>query len=287
MKQTTFAVILLAAVLSQSAFAYEYTEPFTYQQTLLTSDSSVDALPAMPRGRSTTLGGEITHVDTVRDELTLKIVGGRRMKVFFDARTQAYLDGKRIPLRDLSLSEHASVQTLLDGTNIFALSIHILSQTPAGDVHGTILNFNPQTMELTMTTTLLSDPFRLLLPADVNIRRAGQRQFTSLFSGTSDLVRGTLISATFQSDKNGRGEARQITILATPGSTFVFSGTLSSLDMHTGVLVVIDPRDSQSYRIFFNPARLSVAKNFHLGDHIRVTAIYDGARYTARELFLN
>lgn len=287
MKHFTLAVILLAAFLTQSAFAYAYTEPFTYQQTLLTSDRSVDALPAIPKGRSTTLGGEITHVDSVRDELTLKIVGGRRMAILFDARTQAYLDGKRIPLRNLGLSEHASVQTLLDGTNIFALSIHILSQSPAGDLHGTILNFNPQTMELTMTTTLLSDPIRLLLPADVDIRRAGQRQFSSLFSGTSDLVRGTLISATFHSDKSGRGEARQITILATPGSTFVFSGTLSSLDIHAGVLVVIDPHDSQSYRIFFNPSRLSVARTFHLGDHIRVTAEYDGARYTARELFLN
>lgn len=287
MTQSTFTVMLLAVFFTQSAFACAHTVAFTYQQVLLTSDSSVDALPAIPRGRSTTLGGEITHVDNVRDELTLTIVGGPRMKILFDARTQAYLDGKRISLRNLGLPEHASVQTLLDGTTIYALSIHILSQSPAGDVHGTILNFNPKTMELTMTTTLLSDPIRLFLPADVVIHRAGQRQFASVFSGTSDLVRGTLISAIFHSDKKGRGEARQITILATPGSTFVFSGTLSSLDMHTGVLVVIDPRDSQSYRIFFNPSRLSVARNCHLGDHIRVTAIYDGARYTARELLVD
>lgn len=285
MKRTLAAVILWAAFLTRFASAGVYTNP--YQQAPLESVDTSNILSAMPKGNSTTLGGEIIHIDSVRDELTLKVFGRRPTKILFDERTQVYRDGKHISLRDLGTTSHASVQTVLDGTDVFALSIHMLSQSPDGDVHGTILNFNPETMELTLTSNLLSDPIRLLLPADVDIQRTGQGQFTSISSGKSDLVRGTLIAATFRSDKNGRGVARKITILATPGSIFVFSGTLFSLDMHTGVLVVMGLRDNNSYQIFFDPSRLTSAHHLHQGAHIKVVAMYDGARYLAREISAN
>jgi hypothetical protein len=97
----------------------------------------------------------------------------------------------------------------------------------------------------------------------------------------SDLAKGALISLTFESDRKGGGVASQIAILASPGSAFVFGGNLSSLDMHSGSLVLVDPRDEKSYEVFFDAARLPTSHTLHEGDYVRVTATFDGSRYEA------
>src|SRR5438874_2038300 len=83
-------------------------------------------LPALPQGKSTVLGGQITNVDPVLDQFTLRIFGQRPLKILFDERTQVYRNGTKIPLKDLRREEHASVETILEGTNVFAMSIHML-----------------------------------------------------------------------------------------------------------------------------------------------------------------
>lgn len=249
--------------------------------------ASSDTAPSIPNGNSTTLGGEITAIDSVRDELTLRVFGERPAKILFDERTQVYRDGKKISLHDLGTARHASVQTLLDGTNVFALSIHILSQAPEGKFQGTVLRYNSENTELTISASPLSDPIRLLVPASAHVLRQGQSLFTSGASGASDLVKGTLVDVTFRSDNKGRGIANLVTVLATPGATFVFSGNLSSLDMHTGVLVVVDPRDDKSYPISFDPAQLPDSQLLHTGTHVTVVATYDGVRYLASRVSLS
>ena len=93
-------------------------------------------MPPLPSGKSTILGGAIRDVDPVLDRFTLRIVGEKPIKILFDERTQIFQDGKKVPLRDLKPADHASVQTILDGTNVFALSVHVLSKSPEGDYQG-------------------------------------------------------------------------------------------------------------------------------------------------------
>jgi hypothetical protein len=248
---------------------------------------NLPALPSAPQGTSTILGGAIMSIDRVRDELTLKVFGQKPTKILFDERTQVFRDGKKISLRDLTSADHASVQTMLDGTRVFAISIHVLSRSPAGEFQGNVLNYNPDTRTLTVGAVQLRDPVRLLLPVNARVFREGQSPFTSASSGVSDLVHGALVSVTFESDKDGRGVASQIAILAIPGSAFVFTGSLSSLDMHTGSLVLVDPRDDKIYQISFDPARLPASQNLRQGDRIRVVATYDGSRYMASALSVN
>lgn len=285
------AVVMLGGVfIAQLAAVGAKSEQVADAQTGLESASvsgNFPALPSAPQGKSTILGGAIMSVDRVRDELTLKVFAQRPTKILFDERTQVFRNGKRIPLRDLTSADHASVETLLDGTSVFAISIHILSQSPAGEFQGNVLNYNPETRTLTVGAVELPDTIKVLLPVNTPVFRTGQSQFSSASSGVSDLMRGAFISVTFESDKEGRDVASKIAILATPGSTFVFSGRLSSLDMHTGLLVLVDPRDDKSYEISFDPARLPASQNLHEGANIRVLAKYDGARYVASALTVN
>jgi len=230
------------------------------------------------------LGGEIRKVDPVRDELILGVFGQRPVKILFDARTQVYLDGKAIPLGKLSPTHHASVQTVLVGTDVYALSIHTLSQLPVGEYQGQVISYNIVTRELIVSAALSRPPFKLLVSPDTRIARENPALLSSAPSGASDLVKGALVSIEFTSDRKGRGVASQIAILATPGSESAFSGSLSALDIHSGLMVLVDPRDNKSYQIYFDPTQLPASRNLHEGDNVSVTAQYDGKRYVASAL---
>jgi hypothetical protein len=246
------------------------------------------SLPAIPKGKSTILGGEIRSVDPVHDRFVLKVFGQRPVRILFDERTEVYLDGKRIPLRELRPVDHGSVQTVLDGIDIFALSVHMLSGSAEGEYQGYVLSYDPGTRELAISTAMSSKPFKLTVRANSSFVRVGEPTFTSARSaGPSDLVKGALIAVTFEADKEGRGVASKISILATPGSAFVFSGSLSSIDLHAGTMVLLDPRDDKSYQIFFDSARLPGSRSVHEGDSINVTATYDGTRYLASGITVN
>jgi hypothetical protein len=69
--------------------------------------------------------------------------------------------------------------------------------------------------------------------------------------------------------------------LATQGAAFIFNGDISALDLHSGVLALVDPRDEMTYQISFDSARLQAIKRLHVGVHVTVTADFDGDRYVA------
>lgn len=251
------------------------------------SSGGLPALPPVPGGKGTVEGGLIRDVDPVRDQLTLNVFDGKPMKILFDERTRAYRDGVKTSLRDLRRGDRASVETVLDGTNIFALSIHILSQSLEGECQGQVLNYDAGNGELTVSAALSHEPIKLRVPAGTSVLRVGQAASSSASSGPSDLVKGTLISVKFDSGDNGQGIARQIAILATPGSAFVFSGNVVFLDLHSDLLVLVDPRDNSSYKISFHPADFPMSRNLHEGAHVTVTANFDGSRYVASAIKIN
>lgn len=253
----------------------------------LTSSSLSDdlhALPPAPQGRSTIMGGQIRNLDPVRDQFLLKTFGKPPIRILFDERTRVFRDGVRISLHDLGPENYASVQTVLDGTSIFAVSIHMLSQTPEGECQGQVQSFSVENHELTVASSLSSELVKLFVPANTSIVRQGQPAFASVPSGPSDLIKGSLISVEFKPDREGRAVASHIAVLAVPGADFVFSGDISLLDLHSGSLIVVDPRDDKSYHIHFDATRIASAEKLHLGEHARITAVYMDGRYVATDI---
>ena len=238
-------------------------------------------LPAIPKGKSTVIGGAIRDVDGVRDQLTLNIFGARTMKVLFDERTQVYRDGLKASLRDLRAGQHVSVETMLDGTTIFARSIHMLSQLPEGQCQGQVLSYNRSNGELMVRDPLSPTAVKLHISSATKISHQGQE------SSSADLSPGTLISADFQADNDGKNVARNIALLATPGSAFVFSGNVVFLDLHSGQLALVDPRDDKRYEISFDPDRFAINRDVHEGSDVTVTANFDGVHYSASAVTLN
>ena len=237
-------------------------------------------IPPRPSGKSTVIGGVIHNIDPVRDQFSLKVFGGKPMKILFDERTQVYRDGKRTALRSMHTDDHASVETILDGTKVFALSIHVLSQLPEGECQGQVIDFNPASRELTVSDALGKGPLKLRLTSDATIVRAGKAASVP-GGGVSDLVKGALVAVNFKSDSQGHGLATQVSVLATPGSSFVFTGNITFLDLRAKVLVVADPANDKTYKISFDPDRLPIARDLHEGQQATVTATFESAGYMA------
>jgi hypothetical protein len=278
--------VLAAQMLAVGARSAQTANP----QPVLAPESAstkLPALPAAPKGKSTIIGGEIQNLDPVRDQFRLKTFGQRPMIILFDERTQVFLDGKKIPLRDLHSNDSGSIQTILDGTNVFALSIHLSSRAPQGEFQGQVLSYNSDTKELTVLAASSRDPLRLLVPVNTPISRVGQAGESSAHAGSPDLVKGSLVSLTFEPNRRGGGIVSQIAILATPGSQFVFGGSISSLDMHAGLLILSDPRDGKSHEVFFDPSKVPTSLTLQEGDNVRVTATFDGTRYVAGAMDAN
>lgn len=244
---------------------------------------SLSAIAPLPRGTSTILGGTIRDVDPVLDAFTLKIMGEKPLKILYDERTQIFVDGKKIPLRDLHAAEHASVQTVLDGTSVFAISVHILSQLQQGDYRGEVTSYNPATGDLEVVSGRGGTPVRLHVSSGTRFSRTGQSGFTNQSASADDLQRGSLVSIQFEPDGKGHASAVGITFLATPGSQFVFIGNVVALDLHGGTMILLDPRDNQTYQIAFS-ANLPGIQNVHSGQHVQISAQYDGARYLAQNV---
>ena len=62
-----------------------------------------------------------------------------------------------------------------------------------------------------------------------------------------DVQPGSLIDIQFSLDPSNRDVAEEFTVLAKPGESFVFSGTVSSLDVRSGALAVDNHSDDQNY----------------------------------------
>ena len=244
---------------------------------------SVSAIAPLPSGTSTILGGAIGNVDPVLDRFTLKIMGEKPLRILYDERTQLFLDGKKTPLRELHAAEHASVQTVLDGTAVFALSIHVLSQLQQGDYRGEVVSYNPATGDLEVVSGKGGTSVTLHVSNDTTFSRTGQAGFIAQPASAADLQRGSLVSIRFDPDGKGHASVRGITFLATPGSRFVFIGSVIAFDMQGGTLVLLDPKDDQTYQIAFRPDIPGI-QSVHNGQNVQITAQYDGTRYLAENV---
>lgn len=252
----------------------------------VSTTAAPSALPPIPKGRSTVIGGRIVDVDPVRDEFILKVFGGRSMKLVFDERTQVFRDGVRIPLLKLHPEDHASVETTLDGTRIFALRIHMLSRLPEGEYQGQVLSYNRQTEEITLKVASSQRSIKLRVPPGTPVMRVDQDPSSVQQRGLADLSPGALVRVTLLSGTGGQGVASEIDVLASPGSVAIFSGKLSFLDLHSGRLVIVDPRDNESHDIVYDASRFPVSSQLHEGMDVKVTTNFDGSRYVANAIAL-
>ena len=247
----------------------------------LDSDRMWLELLPQPHGQTTLVGGTIRLLDHVRDQVTVRVFGGRDMVVLFDDRTHFYRDGVAASPGDLQIGERVYLDTAMAGSGIFARSIRILTQSANGQSNGQVQSYDAASGDLVLRDVLAPEPANFRLAPDATVLRDGKP------ASPSELRPGSLVSLKFSPSAKGPGLVREISILAGPGGTFVFAGRVSHLDLHIGLLVLVDPRDSKSYDIHFDPALTGVEDRLHEGGDVIVTTTFDGANYTASSIVVN
>lgn len=240
--------------------------------------SLIPDLPSLAKTKASLIGGSIGHLDRVRDELTVRVFGGGRVKALFDPRTHVTRDGKTILTEDLKTGERVYVDTILENGQIFARNIRVGGSNPEGTGQGVVLSYRAEDGALVVRDLLSPGPMKLRVTSSSKILRNGQE------ASTRDLTPGTLLDLKFEPQPHGESVAREISILITPGTQFSFSGRVTFLDLRTGLLVVTSSADHKNYEIHFDPSRLQIGQNLHEGTAVTVLTTYDGNQYVARGL---
>ena len=237
-------------------------------------------LPPVPRANATLVGGIVSKLDRVRDRVVVSVFGGGQMTVLFDPRTNVYRAGKEASIADLQQGDRVYLDTILDGTTVFARSIRLGAPVASGESQGVIVKYRPERNELTLRDSLS--------PNSIRVRVDSKTQFTQdgrTVSGNT-LMAGALVSITFAPEGVGHDIARQISILARPGQHFTFSGQVVHIDLRTGLLVLKSATDNKTYDIYLSPSA-GPDENLHNGATVTADTDFDGSRYVARNLTIN
>lgn len=237
-------------------------------------------LPALPPAKATLIGGTILKLDRVRDEITVLIFGGGKMKIFFDPRTHIYSGPTQGLTTDLHQGDRVYVDTILDGSTIFAKTIRLKSAASAGESRGIVTAYRSDRGELTLRDVLSPRPLTVHITPQTRIVN-GDRA-----ASAGQLVAGTLIALKFGAQQKG-DVAREISILAVPGEGFTFAGRVTGLDLRLGLLVITSSTDNKTYEIYFDPSLIQTDENLRQSANVTVETRYDGSRYVARSVTVN
>jgi hypothetical protein len=238
------------------------------------ADAALPDLLPEPKGKTSLIGGTIRSVDAVRDQLSLQIFGGGKTTLLFDERTHVYRDGEAASLRDLQPGARLYADTALAGKDIFAKNLRIVSERRSGRGSGQVVAFEPGSGELLLRDELSPEPVKLHLASDAAVSCKDRA------CAVADLRPGALVSVVFHPGDEGSPVVSQVSILASPGAEFSFSGRIVKIDLHANLLVIVDPRDQKTYEITVQPG-MAQLHELREGSDASVVTSFDGTHYAA------
>jgi hypothetical protein len=238
--------------------------------------------PPLPDGKTTMVGGVVGSVDHIRNRMTVNVFGGGRWKVGFDERTHIFRNGAETTQLAIKKGERVSVDTMLDKAHheVFARNIRVgIPATPA-DADGQIIEVDPKHQTLLLRDQIGSSPVHFSTNSDTRII------YGTRTASLNDVRPGSLVHVQFSPDRPNRGLAREITIVAAPGSSFTFVGKITFLDLHRGLLALQNVTDDKNYEIHLNQIPADVKDGLAVGTEVRIVAAFDGPKYTAQTIVL-
>ncbi len=220
-------------------------------------------------------------MDRVRDEFTVRVYGGGKVNIYFDPRTHIYRNGSEASLADLRAGDRVSIDTMLDGGNIFARTIRLKGATNVGESQGVVVSYSADSGELMVRDRLSPQPLRLRVTSQTRLVNRGQA------SSASELVRGTLVAVKFDPQKDGHDVAKEVSVLAIPGTKFTFVGEVTGLDLSSGTLMLTSANDGKTYEIYLGSSANSVKDKLRQAANVTVITQFDGDRYVAQNVTVN
>jgi len=236
-------------------------------------------VPPLPKGKATLVGGRIEKIDPIRDRITVEpFGGGQTMKVFFDERTHIYRDGTETTQANLHKGDRVYVDTMLDGPHVFAKNIRVVTQLLPADASGQVLSYDQRSGIMTLHDQISAQPISFSVGPQTVVSKENHAS-----GSAADLRQGSLVAVRFSPGTGRRGTAQQITVLATPGTSFTFAGKVMHLDLRNGLIAVENDTDHQTYDITFDPTS-KLKDNITIGSQVQVKATFTGNGYKAEAI---
>jgi hypothetical protein len=247
-----------------------------------TSDNPYDPLlepPPLPKGKPTLIGGIATHVDHVRDRLTIQPFGkGAKVKIFIDERSHIYRNGTETTVLGIHQGDRVYADTMLDGSKVFAKNVRVITQPTLAEVRGQVIAVHPEKGTVIVQDQLSSKP--------VSFAVGGLTKYSSPNGNVTaaDVRPGSLVDVQFATGRQSRDIATDVTIVAKPGDSYLFAGEVTSIDMHNSMFVVENRSDDQAYEVHFDRGAMPDARELKVGEQISARAIFDGKQYKTNDL---
>jgi Domain of unknown function (DUF5666) len=251
-----------------------------------TSDAAIDPaslipdLPPVRPAKASLIGGTIGKLDRVRDRMTVQLFGGGKMIIAFDPRTNIFQDGVKASVSDLQRGDRIYIDTILDGGLVFARTIRLKTANTAGESQGTVVSYRSDKSELLLRDLLSPRPLKIHLTSQTRVVDNGRA------ASASELAPGTLVAVKFGPQQDGTDVAREVSVLAVPGASFSFAGTVMAVDLRLGILVLTSSTDHKTYEISLDAAAASV-DNLRPGADVTVLSRFEGNRYVAQNVTVN
>jgi hypothetical protein len=236
-------------------------------------------LPPLRADKISLIGGTVTRLDRVQDQLVLEPFGDKKqMRLAFDVRTRFYRDGRQASEREVNRGQRVYADTMLDGTRLFAKTIWINSASPTGSSRGQVLEFDAQSGIVTVRDELSREPMKFHVDQKTVVRQRNESRTIA------DLKSGSLVSLSFGPDQQRSANVREIEILAQPGSMFSFFGQVTYVDLSKKMIAVANEVDNKTYDIQLEALPGSSLRGLRQGSLVTVYAVFDGKHYVARNI---
>ena len=234
-------------------------------------------LPPVPQKNATLVGGTLEKLDRVRDRLTVRVFGGGRTTALIDPRTRVFRGTKQATIADLREGQRVYLDTILDGSTIFAKNIRLDAVAALGESRGVIMKYGENRGELSIRDSIAPFPIKVRLSSSTQFVQ-GDRNVPA-----STLVPGTLVDVTFTPEGNGHDTAQKISILALPGTRYVFTGQVVHIDLRTGLVVLNSSTDHKTYEIYLDPS-FRPDDSLQPGSTVTAVTSFQDSRYVTRNL---
>jgi hypothetical protein len=237
-------------------------------------------LPKLPNSKASLIGGTVGRLDRVRDQITVQVFGGGKMKISFDPRTHIYHDGAEATLADLHQGDRVYIETILDGSSIFARAIRLKTSTSAGESQGIITNYSADKGELQLRDALSPNTIKMRVTPQTRIHEGDHS------ASAAKLSPGTLVAVKFGANKDGGEVASEVSVLATPGDSFTFAGQITAIDLRLGLMVLTSSTDHKTYEIYLDPS-VPIDDSVRPSVNVTVLTRFQENRYVARSITVN
>jgi hypothetical protein len=259
-------------------------EPRTVLNTNPADPNANDPLlepPPLPKTKPTLIGGTAARVDHIRNLLTIQpFGGGQKIKVFVDERSHIYRNGEETTVLGIRKGDRVYVDTMLDGSRVFAKNVRVETQTGVAEVRGQVTAVNHDKGTVTVRDELSTQPVTFAV---------GSSTQYSAYKGSAnsnDLQPGSLVDVQFAPGKDKHDLAQEVILLAKPGDTYVFSGVVTNIDLRSSTLALENRSDDETYELHFDQSAVNDKSKLKVGSEVTAHVVFNGKQYNANDLQL-